>query len=86
MVGDVFGDERGDVEVAVIVSLALLEDGLDVIVAVCGSQQVLRQQLLAGQEVVCCTLVDEELLRVLSYCDTRCVASHRAQSSGLEPR
>lgn len=63
MVGDVFGDERGDVEVAVIVSLALLEDGLDVIVAICGSQQVLRQQLLAGQEVVCCTLVDEELLR-----------------------
>jgi len=63
VVGDVICDEGGDVEVAVVVALALLEDGLNVVVAIGGGQKVLRKQLLAGQEVVRYTLVDEELLR-----------------------
>jgi len=62
VVGDVICDEGGDVEVAVVVALALLEDGLNVVVAIGGGQKVLRKQLLAGQEVIRYTLVDEELL------------------------
>lgn len=59
---DVLGHKGGYIEVAVVIAIALLEYGLDVIVGGGCRQEVLGEQLFACKEVVSGALIDEKLL------------------------